>query len=199
MVSKSIRVLTERNSALAREIQEIDEPRCNRAELEIEAKAVEIIARFAPKAGNIRVVISIIKANKDLERIGDQAVNISKYASYLIERPAVKPLIDTPRMGQIAAGMIRKSLDAFVSGDPEPAYRTLKEDDLVDELYEQILRELVTFMAADVSTIERCMRLIMIAKNLERIADEATNLAEEFIYCINGEDVRHHEAERPAL
>ncbi|MCD6501919.1 phosphate signaling complex protein PhoU [bacterium] len=195
MVKKSIRVLTDRDPDLAREVLEVDEPKCNHAEIEIEGKAIEIIALFAPKAGNMREVIAIIKANKDLERIGDQAVNITQNAQYLISRPPVKPLIDIPRMANIVCSMIADSLNAFTQNNPELAQKTLLHDDLVDDLNDQITRELLTYMASDPATIERSMRLIMISKNLERIGDEATNLAEEFIYCMTGDDVRHHENE----
>ncbi|MCK5832238.1 phosphate signaling complex protein PhoU [bacterium] len=195
MVKKSIRVLVDRDAALAREVLDIDEPKCNHAEIEIEAKAVEIIALFAPKAGNMRRVISLIKANKDLERIGDQAVNITQNALYLISRPPVKPLIDIPRMANIVCSMIANSLNAFTENNPDLAHKVLLQDDLVDDLNDQITRELLTYMASDTSTIERSMRLIYVSKNLERIGDEATNLAEEFIYCMTGDDVRHHENE----
>jgi phosphate transport system protein len=191
MVGKSVRVLLENNEGLAKEILETDEPLCNKTEIEIEARAIEILALYAPKAGNMRRIISIIKANKDLERMGDHAVNITENALFLIGRKQVKPFVDIPRMAEVAASMIRRSLDAFMQDKVELAYQVRKDDDLVDALNEQIIRELISYMASDPATIERCMKLIFIGRNLERIGDEATNLAEEFIYCLTGKDVRH--------
>lgn len=191
MVGKSIKALLEKNETLLKEVIDVDEHLCNKNEMEIEARAIEILALYAPKAGNMRKVISIIKANKDLERIGDHAVNIAEDAYFLISRKQVKPYIDIPRMAEISVKMIKHSLDAFISENADLAYSVRKDDDLVDALDQQIIRELISYMASDPAIIERCMRLIFISRNLERIADQATNLAEEFIYCITGIDVRH--------
>jgi len=191
MVEDAIRVLVEKDKKLAEKVIAEEEPLCNRLEKEIEAKAIEIIALHEPKAGEMRKIVSIIKANKDLERIGDQAVNIAEYTLYLIPRRQVKPLIDIPRMAKIAQGMIAKSIDAFLQKRVEDAQEVLRTDDLVDDLEEQIMRELITYMASDPATIERSLKLLFISRNIERIGDLAMNIAEEVIYYITGNDVKH--------
>ncbi len=191
MVQKSIAALIEKDESLAHEVLERLEPQINEGEKLLEAKAAQIIALYAPKATDMRKVISVIKGNKDLERIGDQAVNIAGHALYLIPRKPVKPLIDIPRMGEIVALMIKNSLDAFLLGDVEKASKVISDDDLVDALNEQIIRELITFMISDPAVIERSMRLIFVTRNLERIGDLSLNIAEDVIYYMTGTDVRH--------
>jgi len=191
MVEKAVRALIEKNEDLAYEVIETDEIECNSREKDIEAKAVELITLYAPKAGDMRKIVSIIKANKDLERIGDHAVNIAEHALYLIPRRPVKPLIDIPRMAKIATSMIKNSLDAFLQERVDLAREVLKSDDLVDNLDVQIMRELITYMASDPAAIERSLRLIFISRNLERIGDLAMNLAEDVVYFMTGDDIKH--------
>ena len=191
MVEKAVRALIEKDENLAYEVIETDEIECNSREKDIEAKAVELITLYAPKAGDMRKIVSIIKANKDLERIGDHAVNIAEHSLYLIPRRPVKPLIDIPRMAKIATSMIKNSLDAFLQERVDLAREVLKSDDLVDNLDVQIMRELITYMASDPTAIERSLRLIFISRNLERIGDLAMNLAEDVVYFITGNDIKH--------
>ena len=191
MVEKAVRALIEKNEDLAYEVIETDEIECNSREKDIEAKAVELITLYAPKAGDMRKIVSIIKANKDLERIGDHAVNIAEHSLYLIPCRPVKPLIDIPRMAKIATSMIKNSLDAFLQERVDLAREVLKSDDLVDNLDVQIMRELITYMASDPTAIERSLRLIFISRNLERIGDLAMNLAEDVVYFITGDDIKH--------
>jgi len=191
MVEKAVRALIEKNEDLAYEVIETDEIECNSREKDIEAKAVELITLYAPKAGDMRKIVSIIKANRDLERIGDHAVNIAEHVLYLIPRRPVKPLIDIPRMAKIATSMIKNSLDAFLQERVDLAREVLKSDDLVDNLDVQIMRELITYMASDPAAIERSLRLIFISRNLERIGDLAMNLAEDVVYFITGNDIKH--------
>lgn len=191
MVEKAVRALIEKDEKLAYEVIETDEIECNSREKDIEAKAVELITLYAPKAGDMRKIVSIIKANKDLERIGDHAVNIAEHSLYLIPRRPVKPLIDIPRMAKIATSMIKNSLDAFLQERVDLAREVLKSDDLVDNLDVQIMRELITYMASDPTAIERSLRLIFISRNLERIGDLAMNLAEDVVYFITGNDIKH--------
>ena len=191
MVEKAVRALIEKNEDLAYEVIETDEIECNSREKDIEAKAVELITLYAPKAGDMRKIVSIIKANRDLERIGDHAVNIAEHVLYLIPRRPVKPLIDIPRMAKIATSMIKNSLDAFLQERVDLAREVLKSDDLVDNLDVQIMRELITYMASDPTAIERSLRLIFISRNLERIGDLAMNLAEDVVYFITGNDIKH--------
>lgn len=191
MVRRAVEALMEREEKLAIEVIETMEPACNQAEMEIEQKSTEIVARFCPRARDMRRLVAIIKSNGDLERIGDQAVNIAENALYLIPRRRVKPLIDIPRMGDLAADMVQDSLKSFLQKNIELANRVLEKDNDVDDFDEQITRELITYMASDPSTIERSMRIIFLSGSLERIGDLATNIAEDVIYYLTGEDIRH--------
>ncbi|HBE44144.1 MAG TPA: phosphate transport system regulatory protein PhoU, partial [Deltaproteobacteria bacterium] len=128
----------------------------------------------------------------DLERVADHAVNIAESSLFLIERPFVKPFIDVPRMAQESIGMLKDSIDAFVKESSQLAYDVCGRDSIVDFLEEQILRELITYMASDPSTIERSMKILTIAKNLERIADLSTNISEDVIYMVDGRNIKHH-------
>ena len=146
-------------------------------------------------ASDLRLITSTMKINADLERIGDQAVNIAEYALDLLRVPLLKPLIDIPRMADMAEAMVRDSLDAFVRRDAELARRILERDDLVDNLKDQLFRELLTYMMADPTTIERAISLILVSRAIERIADHATNIAEDVIFVVEAKDVRHHHEE----
>jgi phosphate transport system protein len=139
-----------------------------------------------------------MKINADLERVGDQAVNVAENVLKLLPQPPLKPLIDIPRMAQIAEKMIRDALDAFVQRDAELARDVLRRDDEVDELKDQVFRELLTYMMADPGTIQRALALILISRNLERIGDHATNIAEDVIFIMEAKDVRHHREEQEA-
>jgi phosphate transport system protein len=137
-----------------------------------------------------------MKINADLERIGDQAVNIAENATQLLAHPPLKPLLDLPRMAELAQQMTRDSLDAFVRRDCELARKVLERDDEADQLKDQNFRVLLTYMMADPGTIERALALILVARNLERIADHATNIAEDVIFLVEAKDVRHHHEEK---
>jgi phosphate transport system protein len=141
-------------------------------------------------ASDLRFLVAGIKINSDLERIGDQAVSIALRARSLIGQPRLKPLIDIPRMADLVQWMVRKSLDAFVQQDPELARSVIDGDDEVDALRDQVFRELLTYMMGDPTTVPRALDLILVSRNLERIADHATNIAEDVIYIVRGEDVR---------
>ena len=130
--------------------------------------------------------------NNDLERMGDEAVNIAESSLFLIERPPVKPLIDIPRMAQEAMGMLRDSLSSLIREDTALASSVCQRDDVVDSLRDQILRELITYMASDPSTIERSLHLLRISRSLERIADLSTNICEDVIYMVEGKVIKHH-------
>jgi phosphate transport system protein len=138
----------------------------------------------------------IMKINNDLERIGDHAVNIAEKTIYLADKPPVKPLIDIPRMADKAIQMLQESLDAFVNKDAELAIEVCKRDDEVDSLEPQIVRELVTYMIADPQTIDRSLTLILIAREIERVADLATNIAEDTYYIVSGKSMKHHSLEK---
>jgi phosphate transport system protein len=158
--------------------------------IEIDDRCFTLLALQQPMASDLRFLVAAIKINSDLERIADQTVSIALRARSLITQPEVKPLIDIPRMAQLAQEMVRHSLDAFVRRDPDLARAVIDADDQVDSLRDQVFRELLTYMMADTATIPRALALILVSRNLERIADHATNIAEDVIYIVRGEDVR---------
>jgi phosphate transport system protein len=192
-IHKSIQSLVERDEDAAQVVLR-NEARINQMEVEIDDFAVGLMALFQPMAKDLRFLTAAIKINGDLERMGDMAVNIVERALSLNSKPPVKPLIDIPQMGKLAESMVRKSLDAFVQRDPELARDVLLSDDAVDELRDSIYQELIGFMERDPNTISRAVDLIFVARNLERIADHATNIAEDVLFLIQGVDVRHHHA-----
>ena len=191
MIEKSIRGLIEREKELLQEVIEKDEERENRIELEIDEACIQMIARYQPQAGDLRIIMMIARMNNDFERIADEAVNIAEAALFLIERPQVKPLVDIPRMAKEAGGMMQDSLSAFMDEDTKLARTVCKRDDIVDGLRDQVLRELITFMASDPSVIDRSIQLIRISRSLERIGDLSTNICEDVIYMVEGKIIRH--------
>jgi phosphate transport system protein len=164
----------------------------NDLQIEIDDRCLKLLALQQPAASDLRLITAAIKINDDLERIGDQAVNIAQNVIKVLPQPPLKPLIDIPRMAEIAQAMTRDALDAFVRRDPDLARRVLKRDDEVDDLKDQVFRELLTYMMADPGTIQRALALILISRNIERIADHATNIAEDVIFLVEARDVRHH-------
>jgi phosphate transport system protein len=194
-VHRAVRSLVERREQEARRVIATD-AEVNDLQMDIDDRCLRLLATQAPLAGDLRLITSAMKINADLERIGDQAVNIAENALALIPLPPVKPLIDIPRMAEAAEGMIRDALDAFVKKDAALARDVLSRDDEVDELKDQVFRELLTYMMADPGTIQRALALILLSRNLERIADHATNIAEDVIFIAEARDVRHHALER---
>ena len=190
MISKASDALTERQSELSHQVVEEDSI-VDRMELEIDEACYTIMVRFQPAARDLRFLIAVMKIVTDLERMGDSTVNICQSVDKLNEEPPLKPYIDLPRMAKLVASMTRDSLDAFVKKDAAQATRVTEEDDEVDALYRQLFRELLTFMLEDPKTTTRALHLLLIARNLERIADHATNIAEDVIYYVEGRDVRH--------
>jgi len=164
----------------------------NELHIEIDDRCLKLLATQTPLAVDLRLITSAIKINSDLERIGDQAVNVAENVVKMLPQPTLKPLIDIPRMAEIAEKMTRDALDSFVKRDPELARDVLRRDDEVDQLKDQVFRELLTYMMADPGTIQRALALILISRNLERIADHATNIAEDVIFLVEAKDVRHH-------
>jgi phosphate transport system protein len=192
MIKKSINGLLKKDKDLLLKIIEEDEARENDLEIQIDEKGIELIARYQPHAKDLRTIVMILKMNNDLERIGDEAVNIAQSALFLIERPMVKPLIDIPRMAEEAIKMLQDSIKAFLQEDSQLAREVCVRDAIVDGLRDQIWRELITFMASDPTTIERSLHLLRISRCLERVADLATNLAEDTVYIVEGEIIKHH-------
>jgi len=189
-IGRVMRALVERDDALARDVIERDR-RVNALDVEIDEKCVEFLALHQPAASDLRFITTAMKIVTDLERIGEQAVNIAQRAIELNREPQLKPYIDLPRMTEKAGQMVKESLDAFVNRDTELARRVCAEDDQVDALKEQVFRELLTFMMEDARAIPRAIRLILISRFLERVADHATNIAEMVIYLVEGKMVRH--------
>jgi phosphate transport system protein len=198
MIDQAIRELVERNEAVSDAIPGFEE-QLNRLQIDIDADAMMLLATQQPVAVDLRFIFAASKINSELERIGDLVVNITENAHTLLQEPPLKPLIDIPRMAELARKMVRESLNALVNEDVLLAQSVITTDDQVDALKEQIIRELVTFMAADARTIERALALILIARHLERIADHATNIAQDVIYLIQGRDVRHPRVQQAPL
>lgn len=185
-----MRALVERDDALAQEVIERDQ-QVNAYDLEVDETCVSLLALHQPAAGDLRFITTAMKIVTDLERMGDQAVNIAQRVLELNREAQLKPYIDLPRMAERAQRMVKESLDAFVARDTELARRVCAEDAEVDALKEQIFRELLTFMMEDARTIPRAIRLILISRFLERLADHATNIAEMVIYLVDAKMVRH--------
>ena len=164
----------------------------NDMEIEIDNLCIKIQALYHPEAEYLRTVIMILKINNDLERIGDHAVNISEKVIYLADKPPVKPLIDIPRMADKSVEMLRNSLKAFIDKNSELAVEVCKNDDEVDILEKQVMRELISYMVSDPRTIDRALALIFIARDLERVADLATNISEDVYYIVHGKSLKHH-------
>ena len=189
MIHRSIKALVDRQESLVQDVLAHEEE-MDLLCIEIDDRCFTLLALQQPMASDLRFLVAAIKINSDLERIADQTVSIALRAQSLITQPELKPLIDIPRMAQLSQDMVRQSLDAFVRRDPELARSVIDADDAVDSLRDQVLRELLTYMMADPATIPRALALILVSRNLERIADHATNIAEDVIYIVRGEDVR---------
>jgi len=195
MVKKSIEGLVEKKKEILEKVIKEYEPKMNEFEIELDELCTNLIALYQPEAGNLRTILMILKINNDLERIGDLAVNISQSALFLIERPLVKPLIDIPRMAEEAIEMLKDAINSFINKDTELAKSVCEKDRIVDGLRDQILRELITYMSSDPSTIERSIHLIRISRCVERIADLSTNICEDVIFMVEGKVIKHHKDE----
>jgi len=189
-ISNAIEALVKRDTPLAEEtIQEDD--KINQLEILIDDWCLKLLALHQPMAADLRFITSAMRINTDLERMGDQAVNIAERVIALNQEPQLKPYIDIPRMATIAQSMVRDVLDAFVNGDSKLARSVCERDDEVDGLNDQVFRELLTYMISDPKTITRAVHLILVSRCLERIADHATNIAEDVIYMVEGSIIRH--------
>ena len=189
----AMEALVRRDEAGARQVIDGDRG-VNAQDLEIDEKCVEILALYEPAAGDLRLVTTVMKIVTDLERVGDQAVNIAQRVLELIAEAPAEPLLELLRMADRAAGMLKESLQAFIGHDTALARRVCAADDEVDELKERLFRELLDVMIADSRAIPPSMRLVLISRYLERVADHATNIAEMVIYMVESTMVRHAEA-----
>ena len=190
MIDNAMKALLERDSDLAERTIAFDHE-INHLEVEIDEKCLQVLATRQPAARDLRFLTLALKIVTDLERIGDQCANIAKRVRELNLEPPLKPYIDLPRMADAASTMVKEALDAFVRGDDTLAIKVCKDDQIVDDLNEQIQRELLTFMMGDPTTISRAIRVNYVSKCLERIADHATNVAEMVIFMVKGKDIRH--------
>jgi phosphate transport system protein len=186
----AIRALLERDSDLARQVIEDDDV-INAKDVEIDEFCLKLLALRQPAARDLRLVNTAIKINYDLERMGDMAVNVCERVLELNEEPQLKPYIDLPKVAETVQNMVKESLEAFVREDPQLAWKVTKEDERVDELNEQMFRELLTYMSEDLRTISRATRVLFITKYLERLADHAVNIAELVIFLVEGKIIRH--------
>ena len=190
MVENAVSSLVDRDSRLANDTIASDQ-RADLLEVEIDEACIRVLALHQPAAGDLRFVTTAMKVSTDLERMADQAVNISQRAIELNEEPQLKPYIDIPIMTQLSQKMMREALDAFVRRDVLLAREVIPADSKVDALKNQVFRELLTFMMEDPRTIPRATRLILVSRHLERIADHATNIAEMVVFLVEGKDIRH--------
>lgn len=191
MIASALRMLIERDDRHFRDVSEREE-QVNALQIEIDDMAVRVTALQQPVGSDVRFLFMAARITSELERIADQAINICQSAEHLLKAPPLKPFVDIPIMAEIAQRMVRDGLDALIRKDVSIAERVLREEDKVDAFRDQIFRELLTYMMADPATIPRALSLILISRNLERVGDHATNIAEEVIYWIQGRDIRHH-------
>ena len=190
MVADSIHALVERRPSLAQDVIQRDDA-LDRLEIEVDNLCYEILALEQPVARDLRFIATALKIVRDIERIGDIAVNIAERAAELLQEPELKRLIDLSLMADSAQRILKNSLDAFVNSDAELAEKVIQDDTAIDDVYEQILRELLTYMMEDPRTISRALKLIFIAKHLERVGDHSANIAEMVVFLVRGQDIRH--------
>jgi phosphate transport system protein len=193
MIGLAMRVLVERDESLTEQIM-AKEDEVNSLQVQIDETAVALIATQQPVGKDVRLLFMASKIVTDLERIADQAKNISQNAHYVLAQPPLKPLVDLPIMAEIAQRMVRDALTAVIERDVPLAERVIHEETKVDAFRDQIFRTLLTYMMADPGTIQRALSLILISRNIERVGDHAANIAEEAIYIVQGRDIRHANA-----
>ncbi|MGA7991842.1 MAG: phosphate signaling complex protein PhoU [Thermoanaerobaculia bacterium] len=195
-IASAIEALVEGDAAKARAVIEGDKV-IDQMEIKIDEGAIDLLATQQPVAGDLRLLVSALKINSDLERIGDHAVNIAEAAERLSRTRPFKPWVDIPYMAEIARGMLQDALDAFVRRDADLALAVCKRDDILDEKNKSMIRELLTYMAENPALITVCLEIIGISRNLERVGDLATNIGEETIFIAQGDIIKHHMGPRP--
>jgi phosphate transport system protein len=196
MIEGSIKAFLDGRPEALREIIEASEPAANETELELERECTALIAQWQPKARDLRTILMVLGMTNDLERMADHAVNIAEAGLSLLARPGAKPPQSVPRMAQEAIRMVDQGIQAFISEEVELAQKICVNDNVVDDLATAILKELVSVMAGDPSTIERNLLILKMAANLERIADLSTNICEDVIYLVQGRVIKHHKEDR---
>lgn len=196
-IQRSITAVTQKDRGAAEEVFR-NEVKINAKEIEIDDAAVSLLALQQPMAADLRLIVAALKINTDLERMGDLAVNTALRALSLMEAPVIKPMIDIPHIAGLVQSMVRKALDAFVHRDADLARSVLASDDAVDSLRTACYHELVSFMEKDPQNISQALDLLAVTRNLERVADHSTNIAEDVLFLVKGVDVRHHAEIRSA-
>ena len=189
-ITNSIRALAERDDAIARQVK-ADDSILDQFEIDIDEMAIALLALKAPLAGDLRLITTVMKISRDLERVGDEATTIARRALELNREPPLKPYVDIPRMAALGHEMLHQALESFINRDPVLARAIIPRDQEVDALNKQLHRELVSFVIENPATTTRALALMIISKSLERIADHATNIAEEVVYLYEGRDIRH--------
>ena len=189
-IQSSVQSLVERNSGLARLVIEGDQA-INTFDVKIDEECIRLLALKQPMGKDLRFITTAMKITSDLERIGDNAVNIAERALELNEEPFLKPYIDIPRMSRIARGMVRDTINAFINEDKNLAKNVIMRDDEVDDLNEMVWKELMFIMTQDPTTVSRAVKITYVSKYIERIADHATNIAEMVVYLVDGKIIRH--------
>lgn len=190
MVSESVKSLVSRDEAMALKVIDDDEL-MDKLDVDIDEHCIKMLALFEPKATDLRYIITAIRIISDIERVGDHCVSICRDSLKLLEHPQLKPYIDIPKMAEQATSMIHDALEAFFNSDTKLAYEVIKRDDVIDQLNEQVTRELLTYSMEDVSKLQVVLALMNISRRLERIADHATNVAEMVYYMVEGKIIRH--------
>jgi phosphate transport system protein len=190
-IELAIEALRDQKEEPARQVM-CHETEINTLDVEVDEACLRLMALRQPMAGDLRFITSAMKITSELERMGDLAVNVAEQALILAKLPLLKPLIDIPRMARMAQAMVRDSINAFVNRDEALARSVCERDDEVDDLDEQIFRELLTYMMEDPGSIKRAVALILVSRNIERMADHATNICEDVIYLVKGKTIKHH-------
>ncbi len=190
-IRRAVQSVVEREKEVAKQVMR-DEERVNQMQLEIDASTTRLLALNQPVARDLRRLTAILKINTDLERMGDLAVNVAERAISLANRPRLKAMVDIPKMASLTESMLLRSLDAFVKGDADLATSVLTSDNEVDALRDAVYDEMVALMQREPMAVPGAVDLMFVARNLERIADHSTNIAEDVIFLVKGEDVRHH-------
>ncbi len=193
-LSSSVKALIDRDEAMARNVIS-DDNEINMLEIAIDDLCLRFLALHQPQAGDLRFITAGMRINNELERMGDLAVNIAQRSLDLLNAPPVNPPADIPKMAKASQSMLKDSINAFVNNDPQLAQNVCTRDDIVDKLNSQIFHDLLRIMTQDQKAIERSVDFILVAKNLERIADLATNVCEDVIYMVNGKVIKHHVAD----
>jgi phosphate transport system protein len=190
-IARSVRTLVEKDPSDADSVINEIEPHINALEKRIDEECLITLARYQPVAHDLRRIVAVLKIDKDLERMGDHCENIARRAKEIIKEPLLKPLIDIPRMAETAQEITRQALDSFFEEDTDIARQAIDKDIFVDELQEQIIREIISYVLADPRTMNKALDLIFTSKDLERISDMATNIGEETFFLVEGSDIRH--------